>query len=194
MKNKAASTFAAALFSLSIATASFADTSQQWLHVKVEGADSERVSVNLPLALVESALALIPEDFTQEMEGEIQVAIDDVNMDWKDLRAFWQSVKDTPEATFATVETKDERVVVKKEGRFLKVKTTESGENGTHVDVQLPIAVVDALFSGPEGTLNFPAAVKALAEQAENGSGHLVQVRDGDETVRVWIDNNDTAE
>ena len=188
MKNKVATTSFALLFSLIFASASFAD---QWLHVKIEGADDERVTVNLPLSLMEAAVAMIPEDVTQEMEGEIQVAIDDVDMDWEDLRTFWESVKDTPETTFATVETKDETVVVKKEGQFLKVRTTEMGENGANVDVQLPMAVVDALFSGPEGTLNFSAAVRALAEE---GSGHLVQIQDGNETVRVWIDDNETAD
>lgn len=187
MKNKVAAPLAI-LFSIALAGAAAAD---QWLHVKVQGSDEEKVTVNLPLALMEAAVAMIPEDVTAEMEGEIQVAIDDVNMDWQDLRNFWQSVKDTPEATFATVETKDETIVVKKEGAYLKIRTSELTDNGADVDVQLPMAVVDALFSGPEGTLNFAAAVRALADE---GNGHLVEIRDGNDTVRVWIDDNDTAD
>lgn len=187
MKNKVAAPLAI-LFSVALAGAAAAD---QWLHVKVEGSNDERVTVNLPLSLMEAAVAMIPEEVTAEMEGEIQVAIDDVNMDWQDLRNFWQSVKDTPETTFATIETKDETVVVKKEGAFLKIRTSEMGDHGADVDVQLPMAVVDALFSGPEGTLNFAAAIRALAEE---GNGHLVQIKDGDDTVRVWIDDNDTAD
>lgn len=178
----------AVLFSIFLAGSAMAD---QWLHVKVEGSGDERVTVNLPLSLMEAAVAMIPEEVTTDLEGEIQVAIDDVDMDWQDLRNFWQSVKDTPEATFATVETQNETVEVKKEGAYLKIRTTELRGNGADVDVQLPLAVVDALFSGPDGTINFAAAVRALAEE---GDGHLVQIKDGDETVRVWIDDNDTAD
>ena len=171
-----------------LATASFAD---QWLHVKVESADDERVTVNLPLSLMEAAMQMIPEEVTADINGDIEVAIDDVDLDWQDLRTFWESVKDSPEATFATVETKDEKVAVKKEGDYLLVKTTEFSDRGAEVNVKLPMSVVDGLFSGPEGTLNFAAAIQALAD---HGEGHLVSIRDGDETVRVWIDNQNEAD
>lgn len=177
-----------ALLSLLFASASFAD---QWLHVKVESGGDENVTVNLPLSLMEAAVAMIPDDITSELEGEIEVAIDDVDMDWQDLRSFWQAVKDTPETTFATVQTRDEMVVVKKEGEMLKIVTEATGADGAEVNVQLPMQVVDALFSGPDGTLSFSAAIRALADQ---GAGHLVQIRDGEDTVRVWIDYNDTAD
>lgn len=160
----------------------FAD---QWVHVKVNGDDGEKVTVNLPVSLMRAAAAMIP----QEAHEDIHVAIDDLDMDWNDLIAFWQEVKAAPEATFVTVETKDETVNVRKEGNFVTVKTVE-GE-GAQVDVQFPLSVIDALLSGEEGTLNFEAALNALAA---HGPGNLVTVRDGDETVRVWIDDSNLAE
>lgn len=160
---------------------------EQWIHVKVEGNDSEKVTVNLPVSLMRAAAAMIP----QEVNDDINIAIDDFDMDWQQFLTFWDEVKQAPEATFVTVESDDETVKVRKEGDFVIVKTTEAGEHGAHVDVQFPLAVVDALLSGPEGTLNFEAALDALAEF---GPGNLVTVRDGDETVRVWIDNQNEAE
>ena len=77
------------------------------------------------------------------------------------------------------------------EGLYVLVETTEANEDGTSVDVKFPLAVVDALLSGPEGTLNFEAAINALAAE---GDGHIVSIRDGDETVRVWIDDQNESD
>jgi len=174
----------ALIFAFTFTGSAFAE---RWFHVQVESDGDERVSVNLPISLMRSAAALIP----QEANEEIHVAIDDLDMSWSDLLTFWEEVKNAPEATFVTVESGDETVKVRKEGEFLVVKTTDASEDGAHVDVTFPLAVVDALLSGPEGTLNFEGALEALANY---GPGTLVTVRDGDETVRVWIDDQNEAE
>ena len=188
MRHKASALFAFLLAALLTAPSLFAE---QWIHVKVEGNDDERVTVNLPISMVRSVAAMIPADVQAEVNGEMRVAIDDLDMEWEQFRQFWQSVKDAPEATFATVQTRDESFEVKKEGEYLLVQTTESAANGAEIDVKLPMAVVDALFSGPEGTLDFAAALDALAS---HGAGHLVSIRDGDETVKVWIDDQNLAD
>jgi hypothetical protein len=178
-------TFAAALLiALIPAASSFAE---QWVHVKVDGNNDEKVTVNLPVSLMRAAVAMIP----QEAHDEMHVAIDEMDMSWNDLLAFWEEVKNAPEATFVTVESDNETVKVRKEGEFLVVKTVSADENGSHVDVTFPMAVVDALLSGPEGQLNFEAALDALAAY---GPGTLVTVRDGDESVRVWIDDQNEVE
>jgi hypothetical protein len=179
-------TFAAALLiALLPAASSFAD--QQWVHVKINSDGDENVTVNLPISLMRAAVAMIP----QEAHDEMHVAIDEMDMSWSDLLAFWQEVKSAPEATFVTVESGDETVKVRKEGEFLLVKTVSTDENGSHVDVTFPMAVVDALLSGPEGQLNFEAAIDALASY---GPGTLVTVRDGAESVRVWIDDQNEVD
>ena len=126
-----------------------------------------------------------------EVEADAQIAIDDLDMEWQDLMNLWNELRDAPEATFVTVESRDETVKVRKEGDFLVVKTTESNARGTQVDMQFPLAVVDALLSGPQGTFNFQGALQALADY---GPGNLISVRDGDQTVRVWIDNQNEAD
>ncbi len=177
--------FAFLLLTLTFTAAAAAD---QWIHVKVESHDDdERVTVNLPFSLLNAAVAVIPEDV--KAEGEI--ALDDLDLDWDELMALWSEIKDAPDSTFVTVETADEKVVVRKEGEFVLIKTTEHTEHGADVDVKFPLAVVDALLSGPEGTFDFAAALDALADF---GPGELVTVRDGDDTVRVWIDDRNEAE
>lgn len=178
-----------ALFALS-ATAAFA--ADKWIHIKVDGDHDEQVTVNLPLSLLSAAAALIPDDVQHQVNHEIEVALDDVHFRWEDLMKFWREVRNAPEATFVTVQTRDEKVEVKKEGDFMLVRTTEvTSRKGTDINVKFPLAVVDALLSGPEGTLNFEAALNALAEQ---GDGHIVSVRDEEATVQIWIDEQNEAE
>ena len=177
--------FALALLALTFTGAAAAD---QWIHLKVENLDDEElVTVNLPFSMLHAAVAMIPE----EVKAEGEIALDELDMNWEELMTLWGEIKNAPEATFVTVETRDETVVVKKEGEFVLVKTTESNEGGTNVDVKFPLTVVDALLSGPEGTFDFAAALQALADY---GPGELVTVRDGDETVRVWIDDQNVSE
>ena len=166
----------------------FAD---QWLHVKVEGGGDEQVTVNLPVSLIQAAAALIPAEVQADINSDVNIAIDDFEMDWNQLLDFWDEVKRAPEATFITVESGDETVNVRKEGDFVIIRTTEHTTEGAQVNVTFPLSVVDGLLSGPEGTLNFQAALDALAA---HGPGNLVTVRDGDETVRIWIDNQNEAE
>lgn len=178
----------AALALLLVTTA--ASATDQWVHVKVESADADQdqVTINLPLSLISAAAAMIP----AEVYDEAEIALDDLEMDWRDLVNLWQEIKTSPDATYVTVQTRDETVKVWKQGAYLLVNTTEKrNRRGTDVDVKFPLAVIDALLSGPDGRLDFGAALHALAA---HGPGNLVSVRDGDQTVRVWIDNKNEAD
>ena len=177
--------FTLILLALAVTGTAAAD---QWIHLKVENAqDEELVTVNLPFSMLHAAVAMIPEDV--KADGEI--SFDELDMDWEEMMTLWGEIKNAPEATFVTIETQDEKVVVKKEGDFVLVKTDERSDRGANVDVKVPLLVVDALLSGAEGTFDFAAAIEALADY---GPGELVTVRDGDETVRVWIDNQNETD
>ncbi len=164
-----------------------AAAAEHWIHIKVEDGDNERVTVNLPVSLLSAAAAMIPD----QVQEEARIEIDELDMDWADLMTFWQEVKNAPEATFVTVETDDETVKVRKEGEFVTVRTTDRNDDGAEVNVTVPLAVIDGLLSGPEGTLNFQAALEALVAY---GPGNLVSVRDDDETVRIWIDDRNETD
>lgn len=169
---------------LLLAVMTFAGTARAeslWLHVKVDGGDAdERVTVNLPLSLIEKAIPMIPEDVMEQ--GRIQFN-EGEEITIADLRDMWLDIQSQPDFTIARVESADENVRVAKEGDYIIVRVDE-GDN-ENVNVRIPVAVVDALFSGDGQQLNIRAALEALAA---HGEGELVTVTDRDETVRVWVD------
>lgn len=177
--------FAPALVALAVLVLALPAAAQDlWLHVKVHetGGDNARVTVNLPISLVESALPMI------ESAGEIEdgrIVIDDADVRVEDLRRVLDELTHSPDATFAEVETDTERIVFFKDGAYLRVETDATAE-GTEIRARFPIAVLEALLSGPENQLDVAAALRALAD---HGPGDLVTVRDRDATVRVWIDD-----
>lgn len=173
---------------LSLATAGAAGAADLWLHVHVdESADGgAKVRVNLPLTLVETALAMVPDqDFHH---GKLK--LDDAEITVAQLRTLWASLAASPDATFVEVEEGDQRVQVSKSAGYLLVHTLEPGENGETVDVRIPTPVVEALLSGEGDELDLAAAIRALAAR---GEGELVTVHDRDAKVRVWVDGRAEA-
>lgn len=168
---------------LALTLAAFAGTAAAapdlWLHVKVDDT-GEKVTVNLPLSMIEKALPMIPED---AMEAT-KVVFDETEMTIEDLRQLWNDIKDQPDFTMVTVEGEGENVNVRKEGNYLLVNVREDGD--TQVDVRVPLTVVDALLSGQGEQLDMKGALQALAA---HGEGELVTVNEDEETVRVWIDS-----
>jgi len=158
---------------------------ERWFHVRVteNGADPTHVAVNVPLSLLEAALELMPD----QVRHDIDVHLDDAHFDLADLRKFWQDVRNTPDATFVTVESPDQTIKVAKRGDLLVAHTTERTDRGAKVDVKFPFAVLDAMFQGTdENHVDLVAAARALAQY---GDGDIVTVDDGDTNVRVWVDD-----
>lgn len=155
-----------------------------WLHVEVQerGGENANIKVNLPVSLIESMLPMI------ESTGEFQdgrIVIDDADVSVDDLRRVLDTLHDSPDATFAEVETDTERIVFFKDGAYLRVETDATAE-GTEIRARFPITVLEALLSGTGNELDVAGALRALAD---HGAGELVTVRDHDATVRVWIDD-----
>ena len=156
--------------------------SDLWLHVKVDGQDGEKVTVNLPLSLIEMALPMIPDEHFSD--GDFILGGHGHKLSISQLRDLWNELKSTPDMTFVTVEDGDETVTVSKSNGYLRVHVDESDER---VAVRVPESVIDALLSGGGESLDIRAAITALAEQ---GEGELVTVNGDDEQVRVWIDRS----
>ena len=163
--------------------------SDRWFHVRVEEGDGANVSVNLPLSLVEMAFEMIPEDISDEVSHEVHVELNDAGFNVEQLRRLWEEVRYGQDATFLTVEEDDHTIQVRKEGDFFIAETIGNGSD-TQIDVRFPLQVVDALFSGGEGRLDFAAAIRALADY---GEGDMVTVRENDSTVRVWVDSQNES-
>ena len=181
--------FAAAL--LAPAPALAADA---WLHVRVEktGDDPETVSINVPLELAAKVLGAVDDDHIRG--GKIVLDAED-HAD-VDLAAMWQAVREAPDAEFVTVKSRSENVRVAKQKGFLVVLADESaGEGGKRstVRVKVPLAVADAMF-GPAGAKGELDLIGALRQLQRSGQGELMTVEDGEETVRIWIDDRNEAE
>lgn len=177
-----------AILLVTMGVAGMASASGLWLHVRVEETDGAKVKVNVPVSMVEKAIAMVPQEHLRQGQLHLDECCD--NMTPAELRELWQEIKNSPDMTFVTVEEDDESVRVWKEAGYLKVHVLEESKN-EQVDVQVPLGVVDALLSGEGDELNIEAAIRALVEQ---GSGELVTVSGENEKVRVWVDDIAEAE
>jgi len=182
----------AALVSLP-AKGAIAQTGTPWIHVRVEEAKkASKVSVNLPLTVVEAALQAAPEIL--EKQGKLHLG-GHHDLSLADMRNLWKQLAAAGDAEIVSVESPDENVKVTRKGNLIQVlvdqkpkagKTPEAGPaaKAEQVRVEVPVSVVDALFSGEGDTVNVKAAVAELQKLR----GDIVQVHDEDTTVRVWID------
>jgi hypothetical protein len=163
-----------------------------WIHVAVDGSDQdpERVRVNLPLGLLESVLPLIEED--EFHHGKIR--LDDGDLEHDDVVAILRAVAEAKDGEYVTVEDGPDHVRVAKKGDQVLVRVEERHGDGDteHVDIRIPVKVLDALVSAGEDEIDVIAAVQALGE---HGKGDLVTVNDEDGTlVRIWVDESNESD
>ena len=166
-----------------------------WLHVRVEEAkDSSKVSVNLPLSVVEAVLKASPELI--ERHGHIHIG-DDHGLKLTDLRRVWKELAAVGDAELVSVESDEENVKVMRKGDLVlvfvdqKAKIGKDGEKrkgAETVRVEVPTSLVDALLSGDGDEVNIQAAIGELKKRR----GDIVRVQDDDSHVRVWIDEQNT--
>lgn len=154
-----------------------------WLHVRVEeAARKSRVSVNLPVSVVEAALQAAPEKIVSK--GRVRLGHEgghDVQV--ADLRRAWTELKATGDAELVRVEEEDETVRIARAGGLVLIHVDKpAGKESVRVEV--PVDVVDALLSGEGDELNIRAAFTLLQKRR----GDIVRVNDDDSTVRIWID------
>jgi hypothetical protein len=155
-----------------------------WLHVRVEeGEKQAKVSVNLPVSVVDAALQAAPE--TIAADGHIRLGghhhHDDLSV--TDMRKAWAELKAAGDGEFVTVEEEDQTVKISRSGDLVLVHVDKPNGHD-EVRVEVPVDVVDALFSGQGEELN----VRAAFAQLQNRRGDIVRVRDDKATVRIWID------
>ena len=160
-------------------------TGQAWLHVRVDEPSKQgKVRVNLPLSVVSVALEAAPDTVIDN--GHFRIGGHGGKRDLKvaDLRRAWAELKKSGDMEFATVEENDEKVRIARAGDLVLVHVDKTGGRGESVRVEVPVSVVDALFSAPGDELNIRAALGELQKRR----GDIVRVKDEDSTVRIWID------
>jgi len=165
-----------------LAAPAAAQAASPWLHIRVEEPHKETsVRVNLPMGVVEAALAAAPKSVIREGHFQLHASGEDLNV--ADLRRLWKELKNTGEAELVSVDSKDEKVRVTKKGDLMQIRV-QNFRKKEEVHVDVPGAVVDALFSGNENELNLGAAAQAIRVLR----GDVVRVTGDDETVRIWVD------
>ena len=179
--------FAAPMAVLATGTA---DSGTRWLHVRVvdRSDEGESVRVNLPLDLIAS---ILPEIDIEPHIRDGRVMLDpEQGVQLGDLRAIWTQVRQAADGEYVRAEASDGNVVVRRAGTLLEIDVQDGPEGTEKVRVRAPLAVLDALFSAPEGEIDLAAAITALAEA---GIEDLVLVEDGESSVRIWIDDRPEA-
>lgn len=181
-------TMLATVVTLMLAAPAGAAGEERWLHIHVdEGAQGDRVRVNVPLSMVEQ---LLPAIHAENFRGG-RVRIDGADLGDVDARAIWQAVRGAKDGEFVRVNSRsDGDVTVSKRDGMMLVTVDETGEGAERVRVRVPVAFVDALFAPGGGELDVAAAMRALSDA---GDGELVTVESGDEKVRIWVDRNAAA-
>ena len=167
---------------------------ERWLHVRVEetGPNAENVRVNVPLSLAEKVLPSIQAEHIDH--GKL--TLEEMDLHGVDLRTILAALRDLEDNEFVTVESNTDNVRVAKSRGNLLVKVSERHERDGKeeletVDVQIPMAVVDAMLTGNPNELNLAAGIRALSNL---GDMILVTVKERNSTVRVWVNSKSTTE
>jgi hypothetical protein len=177
----------ACILGVVVAGGSLAAAADRWLHVRIDdGGDAgERVSLNVPVALIASVLPTIEAGALSG--GKLRVTEDLDELDGIDLREVLRAIRDTPDGEFVRIDGPDGAARVAKQGRFLLAHVEDEGQR---VRVRLPIDVVQALVGDRRDEIDIAAALDALARF----DGEDLVTIEGDENVRIWIDASETGE
>lgn len=171
---------AAGLF---VAGAAQAQEDAPWLHIRVSesGSHGGKVSVNVPLSLVEVVLDVAKTEIIHESHFDLH----DSDITVADMRRMWTELKSAGDAEFVTVEEDDELVRISRQGTKVLIEIEDLDDNAQKGRIEVPVSVVDALLSGDGEELDVGAALEELVRIQE---GEIVMIEDDETTVRIWIE------
>ncbi len=157
-----------------------------WIHIEVDEneADRSHVKVNLPLSVVQIALEAAPEKIVDH--GRIHMHHINQDLDVEDLRRMWNELRSAPDSELVAIQQKEETVSIRRQRDQILIEVDDRKDRDT-VHIQVPVTVVDALFSGEGQELNLKEAISEL----KSLRGDIVRVDDGETKVRIWIDEKD---
>ena len=173
-----------------LAAPALAAAETPWIHVRVEEPEKQtKVSVNLPLSVVEVALEAAPELI--ESHGDLHLG-EEHKLHIETARKMWRELSAVGDAELVSVESEEENVKVMRKGDLVQVfvdKVGKEGEGAEEVRIEVPVSLVDAILSGEGEEINLKAAIAEL----QNQRGNIVTVREKDTSVRIWIDEQNAA-
>lgn len=188
-----AAVLAVALMAGSMMTAlpAQAAPSDLWIHVRVDNPDNrgDMVRVNFPVALAEVIVSSVNHD--QLRHGHINIG--DADLNGVDLRSIMDALKTAKDGEFISVKHGDQTVRVAKQGGILIIHVNDPNRGKAQdVEIHVPMTVVDALVTSGGNDLDIAAALHALA--AHGTDTELVSVKDGRQTIRIWLDSKSTMD
>jgi hypothetical protein len=145
--------------------------------VDVREGDGRRIVVPVPLVLAQAAVAVAP---SLVPEKEMQVpedALEHVGL----AREVLEALAEAPDCELVRVDSRDEQVVIAKEGRSLRVRVSGKKEN---VDVNVPLHLALEALPDERGHIRGAALAGALAGLRFTD---LVDVQDGKDHVRIYV-------
>jgi hypothetical protein len=146
--------------------------------VREGGPDGSRIVVPVPLVLAQAALAVAPAVApAHELRIPDHEALEHIGL----AREVIEALAAAPDGELVRVEERDERVLVVKEGRSLRVRVSGPRED---VSVNVPLHLALEALPGRDGRIRTAALAGALGGVRFTD---LVDVRDGDDHVRVYV-------
>lgn len=146
------------------------------LVVDVREADGSRVVVPVPLAVAGAGLSLAP-------EGARRVEAPRFGDYLPHAERALGALRGAPDGRLVRIVDGDERVVVSKEGRTLRVRARE-GERST-VDVVVPLRSAEAAIRAYDEETGAFRVSRLLAALEAAPRGPMVHVTDGRERIRI---------
>lgn len=145
--------------------------------VREGGPDGSRIVVPVPLVFAQAALAIAPMAAPVDKLRIPHEAAEHMGL----AREVVEALAAAPDGELVRVEQRDEQVLITKQGRSLRVHVTGKREN---VTVNVPLHLALSALPGEDGRIRTAALAGALSSVRFTD---LVDVRDGNDHVRVWV-------
>jgi hypothetical protein len=145
--------------------------------VREGGPDGHRIVIPAPLVLAQAGLAIAPNVLAEEMRIP-EEALEHMPVARKILEALIEA----PDGELVRVEEPGEQVLIRKEGDKLIVRV--HGDKGEDVSVNVPLTLALNALPDSEGRLSSVAMAGSLSSLRFSD---LVEVREGDNHVRIWV-------
>lgn len=191
---------------------------QPWVHLDMTGQTT--MSLNLPLAAIEAALAMAPEAIV-DGDGQFQLG-GDREIPVAAIRAAWSQLRDVGDVEIANIQDGRQSVRVAREGDTIVVDVTGTDEDAEHegdTDEVGHEGRADEEGAGRDGDrrgrgrdfvgevqVRVPVSVvdallsgagetldlRAAIQELSSLRGEMVQVNHPEGSIRVWIDESPT--
>ena len=150
--------------------------SMDWMVVDVRegGHRGQRIVLPVPMAVVRAAASFAPQPQVHAVPGGLREAA-------PAAQAALAAITEAPDFELVRVEERGQVVSIRKEGGSLRVEVDSDHER---VRVNVPLSAASTVLDGAaSGQVRTAALLDAISE----ADGDLVDVRSGEDHVRIWM-------